>query len=519
LGIIEEIANTVGKIVKEEESNIIQTTLTLFSAFANPQNLRILAPSSEGKTYLVTKVSELFPVDYVIPLAHVTPKAIKYCLNAGKIVENGDDNWQDLEIATQPIEEELGKTKDKEKQEELKRQLQELRETACDKIDFENKILIFLDSQSFAAFEDLKPVLSHDQKYLKSFSVNKSKSGSLEGKKTLSIGFPAVIYCSAKDEQKKDETNEINTRFNTISLNSSKKKYRKMLELEAVHSSLPDFIFQEEIVDDEEIEHLKQRIVDCIEELKTNDVILNPFAIGISALFPDDAGSRTRQLKILNNNTTMLTLLNRNNRPRLVVDSEKIPIVTRKDIEDACNLTKEPREIQPYKIKIFNEQIKPAIKQHGNEIRLVHGDAFGLSVSEIVNHAKFSHTKDRKKIQETILTPLVDQGFLEKIQDRDNKTQDLYYIPKKYLDKDAILESTLIDISTLDYSCLDSFVNKYVKRRFEKGELAIEDEKGNSINPQQLIELLNNRHSTTQNRHELVNVETSTDVDKVGSVV
>jgi hypothetical protein len=516
LGIIDDTIDVIGKIIKEEDSNIKQILLAMFSAFTNdPQNIRILAPSSEGKTYLVTKVMSLFPEEYVIPLANVTPKAIKYCLVSGKIVENGGGNWQDYDVAINPLEEELSKTKDNDKQEKLKKQIQELKESACDKIDFRNKILIFLDSQSFAAFEELKPVLSHDLKNLKSFSVNKSKSGSIEGKKTLSIGFPTVIYCSAKDEHKKDETNEINTRFNSISLNSSRKKYRKMLELEAVHSSLPDFIFQEEILNEEEIKNIQQKIVDHIEELKENNQILNPFALGISALFPDDAGSRTRQLKILNNNTQMLTLLNQNNRPKLVVDSEKIPIVTRKDIEDACNLTKEPREIQQYKIKVFNDEIKSAIKQHGHNVSLInHGSVLALTSSEISQHAKFSQTKDRKKIHETILKPLVDQGFLDETLDPDNHTRNVYYLPEKYLDADAIIESTLIDISALDHSCLESFVNQFIIQRFEKGELTIEDEKENSIDPRQLIELVKNRHSTTQNRHESDNSDSSIDVEE-----
>ena len=84
MGIIDDTIDVIGKIIKEEDSNIKQILLAMFSAFTNdPQNIRILAPSSEGKTYLVTKVMSLFPEEYVIPLANVTPKAIKYCLVSG----------------------------------------------------------------------------------------------------------------------------------------------------------------------------------------------------------------------------------------------------------------------------------------------------------------------------------------------------------------------------------------------------------------------------------------------------
>ncbi len=514
MGIIEDIQQTIGKIVKEEDSNIKQIVLTFLSAFTNnPQNTRILAPSSEGKTYLVTKIASLFSEEYVIPLAQTTPKGIKYCLISGKIIENGNDNWQDYDIAINPLEEELGKTKDKEKQQELKNQIKQLRESACDKIDFTNKILVFLDSQSFEAFEDLKPVLSHDLKYLKSFSVNKSKSGSLEAKKTLSINFPAVIYCSAKDEHKRDETNEISTRFNSISLNTSSRKYRKMLEFEAIRSGLPDYIFQEEILCEDEVEDLKQKIHDLIEEIKENSETLNPFALGISNLLPSDGGYRTRQLKILNNNIKMCTLVNRDDRPKIIVDSEKIPIVTRVDIEEACKLTKEPREIQPYKIKTFNESIRPIIIQHGKEQCILNGNVKCLTASEILEHLDKSIT-GRQKFQETILKPLVDQGFLDESVDPSNKSRHIYYLPQRYQNEEAVLESTLIDVSLLDESCLDLFIEKYIKRRFDNGELTIEDENENAINPEQLLIILKNRHLDVQNSHELDSNETSNNIEE-----
>lgn len=513
MGIIEDIQQTIGKIVKEEDSNIKQIVLTFLSAFTNnPQNTRILAPSSEGKTYLVTKIASLFPEEYIIPLAQTTPKGIRYCLISGKIIENGNDNWQDYDTAINPLEEELGKTKDKEKQQELKNQIKQLRESACDKIDFTNKILVFLDSQSFEAFEDLKPVLSHDLKHLKSFSVNKSKSGSLEAKKILSINFPAVIYCSAKDEHQQDKTNEINTRFNSISLNTSSKKYRKMLEFEAIHSGLPDSIFQDEVLCEEEIEELKQKIYDLIEEIKGNSETLNPFTLGISNLLPSDGGYRTRQLKILNNNIKMCTLVNHDVRPKIIIDSIKIPIVTRVDIEEACKLTKEPREIQPYKIKIFNESIRPIIIQHGRDESILNGNIKCLTASEILEHLDKSII-GRQKLQETILKPLVDQGFLEESIDPSNKSRYIYYLPQRYQNKEAVLESTLIDVSLLDESCLNLFIDKYIKQRFDNRELTIEDKNEIPINPEELIVILKNRHSPVQNSHKLDSNETSKDIE------
>ena len=62
MSILQDIIRISSKEIKEEENNVKQIILALLSAWTkNPQNTRILAPSGEGKTYLVTKIAKLFP--------------------------------------------------------------------------------------------------------------------------------------------------------------------------------------------------------------------------------------------------------------------------------------------------------------------------------------------------------------------------------------------------------------------------------------------------------------------------
>lgn len=517
--ILEYIVQVCGKEIKEEDINIQQITLTILSSYTNnPMNLRILAPSGEGKTYLVTQIAKLFPEENVVILAKATPQSWKYNFITKKLVENGAGNWQDYEIAIKPLEEQLADTKIKEEQDEIKRQIRELQDSSYDLVDFTHKTIILVDSQSFELFENIKTTLSHDQDNIKSYSVNKSKSGTLQGQKFVIHGFPAVVYCSAKDEQKKDETNEINTRFNTISLNTNSKKYRKMLDFEATKSSLPDFIYQEEIVSEEVIEELKEALRHLTEEIKHDNEIVNPYAKGISTLMKSDAGYRTRQLKILNNNIRMHTLANSKNRPRIIHEGKKFPITTRLDIEKACILTKEPREIQPYKIKVFNEQIRLALLQNGIDRNLLSGKIKCLTANELVEILeKTNTTVDRQRLQETILKPLAEHGYLEKARDESNKTRDIYYLPLRFIENQASLESTLIDVSAIDSTCLDSYVNQYLKQRFDNGIITLEDEKGNSISIEELLTLL---HSIDvrygQNRNESCNNDSSNNVEGDG---
>jgi len=514
MNVLDEIVESCGKLVREEKDNIKQIHLTLLSKDTkNPQNTRVLAPSGEGKTYLVLKCASFHPQENIITLVKATPQSFKYSLSSKRVVENGSGNWQDYDDAITPLEEELSKTKDKGKQKQLTTAIRELRDSACDLVEFTGKVIILVDDQSYEFFESLKATLSHDLENMKSFSVNKTKSGTMKGQKFLFRGFPAVIYCSAKDEQKRDTTNEIGTRFNTISLNASSKKYREMLKLEGLLASLPKFIRDDVIISDEELDQTRQKILEIIANIKKSDEIINPYGESLALLFPDDAGFRTRQLKILNSNIEVITLANYAQNPKCIKDGDTIPISTRQDIEDACNLTKEQKEIQAYKIKYFNKHIKPAIKEHGKEKELVTGTTKCLTVSEFVDvlsKKKKPVIADRQRLQETILIPCVEHGFLEKFPDPDNKSRDVYTITERFLDNDANVESTLIDTSTLDDACVKLFVKKYLEQRFNQGELELVDSDGQNITPVELIDILCKIDAQTpKNRHKIGSNEAS----------
>jgi hypothetical protein len=513
---LDKIVNIFSKEIKEEHENIRQIILTFLSAWtSNPQNTRILAPSGEGKTYLVTRVVEQFPQENILILAKATPQSFKYTLASKKLVENGPDNWQDYDDAIKPLNEQMERTKDNKIQQEITKQIRELQDSTCDLVDFSNKIIILVDSQSFELFESLKSTMSHDQKNIKSFSVNKSKSGTMKGQKFLIRGFPAIVYCSAKDEQKQDTTDEISTRFNTISLNASPKKYRQMLELEALRSSIPDSIYQEQVVSDEEIDQLKEKIKEIIKNIEEFGEIFNPYGLEIQKQFRDDAGYRTRQLKILNNNIKLHTLANAKSRPKIVYNGITSPIATRLDVEEACNLTKESKEIQPYKIKFFNDYIRLAILECGKETSLIEGTIKSLTASELANWiSNKGRTTDRQKLQETFLRPLVDHGFLEEYKDPENRSQHVYSLFESYENKEANLESTLIDASTLDASCLDLFVKRFIEHRYDSGDLKILDENDNELTPEELLVLLHQIDADTPRiSHKKDSNETSTSID------
>lgn len=515
------VIEILSKEVIDESENTQQTILTILSAWTeDPQNTRVLAPSGEGKTYLVNHVSDLFPQENIIKLSNATPQSFKYS-STRKVIETEPGVFKDYDLVVGPLEEELENEKNRDKIKYLKEEIRNFKGKTYDLVDFNEKCLIFLDSQSMELWNSLKANLSHDDKFIKSMGVNKSKGGVIRGQKIVFNGFPAVIYCSAKDEASQDKTNEINTRFNTISLQGNPEKYRKMMELQSLKAGLPGPIYEEEVISKKEIDLAKQLILQMIENVRTfgkeKQPILNPFADEISKQFKNDAGYRSRQLATLERNIRMLTLSHADQRPKLVIDETEHPIAIKSDIIKANELTKESPPIAISKIQFFNEKIRPAISNIGKERNTVNGIVHAVSAREIAEEIQNKNpniTTDRQRLLETYLQPLVDHGYLEEMQDPDNRRQHIFSVPARYFKEEAKLQSTFIDISTMNNLCVDVFVEKFLKCRFDQGKVKIFNKNDKEISLEELIKTVNQIDTQTSGfepKNKIV--ETSTNVD------
>jgi hypothetical protein len=292
-----------------------------------------------------------------------------------------------------------------------------------------------------------------------------------------------------------------------------------MLELSSLKSSIPDCIFQEEVISDSEINRAKQLIEGMIHNAERFQVI-NPFSDLIQAKFTDDAGFRTRQLNILLANINLHTLANAKYRLRFEYNGTVSVISTITDVLEANKLTKKPTLIPPAKIQFFNKYVRAAILENGKDVTLIEGPVKCLTASQIADYitAKGIAT-DRKKLQENYLRSFVDYGYLEEFQDPASRNRNVYCLPGKYESAEAGLESTLVDdlestfIDDIDEfgSCVKSFVDRIITRRLEKGNLA--DEYGTVITPEQLINIVLNRRVWPKNTHENKSSMLSTNVD------
>lgn len=524
--LLKDILTILEKEILKESDNIILVLLNGLSAYsANPINLRILAPSSEGKTYLVNKVSQLFPKKDVLNLSSASAQSFKY-LSGEPVIEDESGNF--VPIGTQLIDLELQlneKSKSKEELDSIKHKIAEIKKKSWHLIDLSNKWLIFSDSQNIGLWEMLKTLLSHDDEYIKHQVTNKI-GGKNTTQKIVFKGKPAVTYCSAKDESKYQISEEMDTRFHTIYLKTNPQKYKESIKLLSQQHGLPKQIFEDEVVSNAEKLQAEQQLLQLVENIKqygaNTNPLFNPFAAELSKNFPHESGFRSRQFDRFCQYLSLVTLCYSSSRPKIKIGSNNYPVVVKSDIEKVINLLKESNSISTSKIQFLNDIIRPAlISIQDNEdykVEFATGSKYVMTGSELSEYNRSINKKsnlDRKKILENYLKPLFEHGFLEEAEDPRNRKRHVFWLSKTIEDKEASVESTIIDISTLADSGVRVFIEKYLQHRFDTDVLTILDADGHTITPEQLYKTVTSIDiQTTENSHKNDHVRMSKDVEK-----
>ncbi len=501
--VLKDIVTYLCKEIKKEENNIYRVLLNGISAFTkNPNNSRILAPSSEGKTYLSSKVSVLFPQQNVIQLASASAQSFKY--QTSDLVRITGDGLQSINEEMKKLTVQLTETKDKKTESEIKQKIRELREESFGLVDFENKWIIFSDSQHHTLWESLKTLLSHDAPYIKHQVTNKVNGQNVQ-QKIIFKGHPAMLYCSAKDEEESDKTREIESRFDTISLQTNPEKYREGIKLISNRHGLSGDLFAEEIVSESDTILAKKRVrilIDNVQVFGNNsNPVLNPFSTKLSEIFPHDTAIRQRQFDRFMQMISIITLCYAHHRCKVEYGGKIHPITILSDIKLATEIMKEPSDISLHKIQFLNNIFKGTVKEIISERSKIDQEKFSefklsdvwvtsLQVAEYAQSKTNNKSMHRQKVQETFLSPLWRHGYLESKTDPENNSRYVFKISPKYDKDNADLESTLIDTSSLDDSCLRVFIEKYLKQRFDSGKLKVFDGHGNLISLENLPKLL-----------------------------
>jgi hypothetical protein len=220
----------INKTVKCDDSLVRATLYAGFSTYTlDPMNLVIAAPTSEGKTYTSLETLQYFPTEDVKYIGSMSPKVI-IRQNSSLVDANTlKPVMEDIRALKKQIEQE----EDKERKEDLKSELEELKSNACLLIDLRKKIYVFLEPPHQDLWAIIKPIMSHDKFVMEHPYVDSNNREGIHVKTIITIGFLTFIFCTAKDESRWEQWDEIVSRSVVMSPNMSPRKYREANVLNA----------------------------------------------------------------------------------------------------------------------------------------------------------------------------------------------------------------------------------------------------------------------------------------------
>jgi hypothetical protein len=381
-------------VVKKDEELVDHVFITCLSAFTDrPLSLGVLAPTSEGKTYVVSSVKDLFPEKYIVTFTGASPKSLFY-QRGRKVLEDGtlatpaltslEEQKRSLLMQEKEMRRKAKSPKSNaaERQEaesklniiseqvsQVKQQVGELQEKTCTEVNLSNLILVFLEPPEAGLWNALKPLLSHDAKSSNYWTVDRNNGGNAT-RKIILRGWPAVIFCSAKSEQ--DQWNiwdEIESRCTVVSPSHSEEKYAEANRLTADRLGLPAFIAQQKYptqVKEQaklEVSQLVENVLNLVGEDR-NSITYNPFRNWCAEVFPRSVGKHMRSFEHLMAYANISALEDIQNRPKLVDNNGKVLgiVVTLADIDRAFRLAfkAQSTSLPPDKLKFFEDVVIPA---------------------------------------------------------------------------------------------------------------------------------------------------------------
>ncbi|HEV2225701.1 MAG TPA: hypothetical protein VGR56_02720 [Nitrososphaerales archaeon] len=397
----------------------------------SPENLAIMAPTSEGKTWPITNTLSLF--EKVTFFSGSTAKSIFY--KRGVLIDkrNNMPITDRLDELSAVLDSDSSRPDAKR---EAKKELRDLRENSAVLVDLNGLIMVWLDAPPRHLFDAMKPLLSHDAFESDYDTVNKGGRAGRNSTETIRLrGWPVCVFASARNEENWEVWPEIRTRFNVISPVMDPAKYLEANQLSGRLRGLPTFILKDEFPDEladqakAEVKEIEERIrglrVAQGEPRGSNllNLTFNPFEEWLSQSFPHDQGDRMRYYKYLLNYINISSLVNLADRPLLRKDGNvKAIVVCWPDVELGLSLVAENLKtiLPPHKLAFFNEYILGC-------------GCDPFKVSDILDWAvKWGRpTYGRSSIAKTYLEPFEEAGLIESRPNPDDKRSLVYDLKAK----------------------------------------------------------------------------------------
>ena len=232
-----------------------------------------------------------------------------------------------------------------------------------------------------------------------------------------------------------------------------KQKYKEAIKLMGKKFGLPDFLYQSQVVSDQEKEHvskiirlLRQQILDVSDATQSgrNNVIIPFEEVIIESLQSNKAQDMTLAYRLFCY-LALLPVVNIDKRPRVMLThqhwkrqeytTQVIPLATYDDLTEAMYLMQYANGVRPYILewyytvflKTYNAKTEPDSKIFDNGERTE--DRIAVTTEELVIATKEIQNKSftNKKILESYLEPLMNEGFIDKHESSINHRSNIYY--------------------------------------------------------------------------------------------
>jgi len=480
----QKILHYVNTIVKNEEELTEKIVYVCFSAYTNnPINLGIMANTSEGKTYVATRVVDIFPKDDVIFIGKMSPTALIH--QRGISVDQNGDPINDT-IAD--LRSQLLSDIPKDQKERIKGEIASLLKTAKNLVVLSGKILVFAEPPDHRLWDILKPILSHD-KYDTEYKTTQT-DGSLEVKQTIIRGWPAVIFCSAKNEANDPIWKEVETRFDIASPNTTIAKYKEANRYTAKKRGIPSFaksIFQNP---KDEIEARK-----CVEQIRSNilrsynneeNPLWNPFYDIIAESFPSDQGKNMRQCDRILAYCNVSTLIHTPSRATIQFTKndgtiQQFPITHIEDIDKAISLMGTISTIPPEKLKFLRDIFETATAESVDK---------STTTDKLAEKYRKVYGKEitPKQILENYLEHLESYGVIESSENQADRRQNRYHMASNPNTNNLkFIRDKIIEQSNNNNSLVSSGMDELEKYSTDVGKITkICDPDGNPLERNQI---------------------------------
>lgn len=423
--------------VKEESALIRQIMYTKLSAYGNdPINLGVLAPTSTGKSYPITEASKYTPLGKEVRIVgSMTPKVL--IREQGVLVDKqGNPISKDVRRLRNAIAEAKSKKKF-QALEEYQDELAALLDGSAYILDMSNKTLIFLEPPHPELWALIKPILSHDAWEIEHPFVDKVATG-MEVKRVITRGWPACIFCSAKDESKWDMWPEIESRFMIVSPNIVKPKFQAGNKLIAQKKGLPRAVKQQVIISDTARElgkkcflYLKHQIQQFTSS--TDSPVWIPYLDLLADIFPADRGQDNRAFNRFATMLNIIALSKAHLRHKLIYGDEELVIATLEDLSEALHVMQNITGLPPHKLKFYREYILPLYKAKGEKLET---KAICDFYNANNNDAKGAHPMNSDNLRKNYLQELVNHNYLEQERDENTKAIKYLYTPLVDIEED-----------------------------------------------------------------------------------